>query len=77
MPDKWKEMSKNEYRRAIDAIGLSQMKAATFLGLSPRTSQSYALGETKVTKSVALLLRTMVQLKLEPADVEKMPVIPK
>jgi len=73
----WKDMSKNEYRRALDALDMSQMGAAVFLGVAPRTSQSYALGETKVTKSIALLLRTMVHLKLEPADVEKMPVIPK
>jgi hypothetical protein len=68
-------MSSDEYRQALDKLGLSQTAAAPFLGVSPRTSQSFALGEATVHRSIALLLRTMVKLKLTIEDIEKMPKI--
>lgn len=63
-------MTANQYRKAIEALGLSQHRAAEFLGVSPRTSQGYALGEYPVPQSIAKLLRLMLKLKLRPEDVE-------
>jgi hypothetical protein len=58
-----------QYRAAIEKLGLSQQRAGLFLGVSPRTSQGYALGEYPVPESIAKLLRLMVQLGLSPDDV--------
>jgi transcriptional regulator with XRE-family HTH domain len=62
-------MTENQYRNCIDMLGLSQERAAQFLGISPRTSRSYALGEHKVPEPVAKLLRLMIRLQIKPEDV--------
>jgi hypothetical protein len=63
-------MTPNQYRKAIEALGLSQVRAGLFLGVSPRTSQGYALGEFPVPEAIAKLLRLMVRLNLNPDDVK-------
>ena len=63
-------MTSKQYRRAIENLGLSQQKAAHWLGVSPRTSQNYALGETRIPEPVAKLLRLMIKLNLKPEDIE-------
>ncbi len=35
-------MTANEYRAALEKLGLSQVGAAPLLGVSPRTAQTYA-----------------------------------
>lgn len=62
-------MTHNQYRAAIDRLGLSQVKAAKFLGISLRTSQNYANGEP-IPEPTAKLLRLMVRLDLKPEDVK-------
>jgi hypothetical protein len=63
-------MTANQYRAAIAAIGLSQRRAAPFLGISLRTSQGYAWGEHPIPEPTAKLLRLMVRLELTPEEVE-------
>jgi DNA-binding XRE family transcriptional regulator len=62
-------MTENQYRNAIDMLGLSQERAAQFLGISPRTSRSYALGERRIPEPVAKLLRLMIRMQIKPEDV--------
>jgi hypothetical protein len=62
-------MKAKEYRAALAALRLSQGAAAKFLGVDPRTSRRWALGEVPVPRPVALLLRVMVRHKLSPNDV--------
>lgn len=62
-------MTANQYRKAIEALDLSQARAGEFLGVSLRTSQGYALGEYPVPEAAAKLLRLMIKLKLSPDDV--------
>jgi hypothetical protein len=62
-------MTPNQYRAAIERLGLSQVRAGAFLGVAPRTSQGYALGEYPVPEAIAKLLRLMVRLQLKPDDV--------
>lgn len=62
-------MTPTQYRTAIKALGLSQERAGEWLGIAPRTSQGYALGEYPVPEPTAKLLRLCVRLKLEPEDV--------
>lgn len=63
-------MTPTQYRAAIKALGLSQERAGVWLGISPRTSQGYCLGEYPVPEPVAKLLRLMIRLKLNPEDVQ-------
>jgi hypothetical protein len=62
-------MTKNQYRTAIAAIGLSQSGAALFLQIGIRTSHGYANG-APIPEGYAKLLRLMVRLKLKPEDVK-------
>lgn len=62
-------MTADQYRSAIEAIGLSQRSAAKFLGVTERTSRRWALGEMPPPIYVAKLLRLMIRLNLKPEDV--------
>jgi hypothetical protein len=62
-------MTPAQYRAAIKALGLSQERAGDWLGIGKRTSQSYALGETRIPEPVAKLLRLTIELKLDPDDI--------
>jgi hypothetical protein len=64
-------MTPKQYRAAIDALGLSQVKAGKFLQVPTRTSQRWALGENRIPKAVGMLLRLMIAMKLSPDDVVK------
>lgn len=62
-------MTANQYRAAIERLGLSQRGAARFLGIPERQSRRYALDEAEIPEAVGKLLRLMVRLKLKPDDV--------
>jgi hypothetical protein len=59
-------MSPERYAQVIAKLGLSQVKAAEFLGFDPRTSRRWISGELVVPKTVAMLLELMVKLKVTP-----------
>lgn len=61
-------MNSSQYRAALQSLGLTQAKAAAFLGLSIRASHGYANGDA-IPEPTAKLLRLMVRLKLSPEDV--------
>jgi hypothetical protein len=63
------DMTPKQYKDAIKTLGLSQQRAGEWLGVAPRTSQGYALGEYPVPEPIAKLLRLMVKLGLKPDDV--------
>lgn len=56
-------MTRDEYRAALKALRLTQEGAAPVLGISPRMSQSYAIGEWPVPEPVAKLLNLMLKGK--------------
>ena len=62
-------MSGKEYSAAIAKLGLSQVKAAKWLGIGIRTSHGYANGEL-IPEYIAKLLRLCVKMKLDPEDVK-------
>lgn len=72
-------MMAEEYRAAIEALSLTQGEAGEFLGVNPRTSRRWALGETPVEPAAAKLLRLMVNSNISPAqvDAEQMAIIRK
>jgi len=55
-------MTRDEYLAAIATLGYSQEGFARLVGSSPRTGQKWALGETRIPGSVALLLRLLLLL---------------
>lgn len=60
-------MSPNQYRTAIEQLGLSQERAGLWLGVSERTGQNYA---TKgPPEPVAKLIRLVLRLGLNPDEV--------
>jgi DNA-binding transcriptional regulator YiaG len=65
-------MKKTEYKRAIDAIGLSQVGASTFLEVSRKTSPRWARGESPIPGAVAKLLRIMVHRRITPDEVNEL-----
>jgi transcriptional regulator with XRE-family HTH domain len=62
-------MTPTQYRTAIERLGLSQVRAAAFLGISDRQSRRFALGEASIPPCIDKLLRLMVRLNLKPEDV--------
>jgi DNA-binding transcriptional regulator YiaG len=72
MTKKPKKMTKTAYRTAIDAIGLSQVKASTFFGVTRKTSPRWARGESPIPGAVAKLLRVMIAHKISPEEVDKL-----
>lgn len=65
-------MNDNQYRAAIEKVGLSQRGAGRFFDVDERTSRRWALGEVQIPAAVAKLLRLMVRLKLSPKEVDEL-----
>jgi hypothetical protein len=62
-------MTPLEYKIAIKALGLTQVKAGKWLGIGARTSQGYALGESSIPEPIAKLLRLCVERDIHPDEV--------
>ena len=62
-------MTANQYRKALEALKLSQARAGQLFGVSLRTSQGYALDEYPVPQAVAILLRLLVNKKINLEDI--------
>lgn len=62
-------MTSKQYRTAIAKLGLTQAQAAEMLGVSIRTSSSYANGKA-IPVATAKLLTVMLKLRLTPDDVK-------
>ena len=66
----YEEMTTDEYRAALDTLGLSIVGSAEPLGLSRRQSQRYANGATPVADPVAKLLRLAIRTGLSANDLQ-------
>ena len=53
-------MTADEYRNAIDHLGLSQIAAARLLGVDERTSRRWANGERDVPPPAQRFLRYLI-----------------
>lgn len=60
-------MTAGEYRAILAALELTQTGAARLLGINPRTSRRWALGEQDITETAARFLRLLVAAKITPA----------
>jgi hypothetical protein len=62
-------MTSTQYRKVIEALGLTQESAAEFLVVSLRTSHGYANG-APIPGVTAKLLRHMIKHGFKPEDVK-------
>lgn len=65
-------MTNDEFRAAIEHLGLSQVRAAHLFGVDPRTSRRWALGELPVPKPVSLCLRLMLRHGIVVEEIDEM-----
>ena len=64
----YQAMTAEEYRAALDKLGLSIVSSAEHLGVSHRQSQRYANGSSPVADPVAKLLRLAIRIGLTAND---------
>lgn len=63
-------MTANQFRTALDRLGLSQLGAARVFNANDRTVRRWAIGERSVPSGVAIVLRLLLAKKITIADVE-------
>lgn len=59
----WADMTTEEFRAALAALGLSQVEAAEALEVDARTVRRWALGERAIPGPVRVALRCMTELR--------------
>jgi DNA-binding transcriptional regulator YiaG len=59
-----------QFKAAIEALGLSQGRAARLCGFHARTAKRWAGGQRKVPEPVSILLRLMQAGKISIEDIE-------
>lgn len=64
-------MTKDEYREAIERLGLSQIAAAKLLGVDDRTSRRWATGERDVPGPAVRFLRYLMATRKSGAQALK------
>lgn len=62
-------MQARDLKHTIEALGLSQLALASFVGVNGRTVRYWISGDRRVPEAVSKLLRLMLALKLSPSDV--------
>ena len=63
-------MTTEDYRAALDKLGLSIVGSAEYLGLSRRQSRRYANGTSPVADPVAKLLHLTIRIGLTANDLK-------
>ena len=58
-------MTADEYRAALDKLGINQQAAGRFFEVGSRTARRWALGEARVPNPVAMILQLMLKKKLK------------
>jgi len=63
-------MNAQQYRKALERLGLTQVAAGQLLDVGPRTSRRYALDEAKIPMPVTILLRLLLKKRIRLEDIE-------
>jgi hypothetical protein len=64
-------MTAEEYKKAINKLRLSQVRAGEFFGFSDRQGQRMANGEAELLPAVIHLIRLMLKYKIKPTQLDK------
>jgi hypothetical protein len=59
------QMTTEEYRAALEKLGINQQAAGRLFVVGARTSRRWALGEARIPMPVAILLRLMLKKKIK------------
>jgi DNA-binding transcriptional regulator YiaG len=59
-------LTEQQYRDALDALGLSQPGAARFLDVNERTSRRWAEGDLEPPGSIAVIFALMIHFGVTP-----------
>ena len=63
-------MTGDQYQKAIDHLGMTQVGSARFLGVDESTPRRWISGKRRpIPRPVAMLLRVMIHHKLDPLHV--------
>jgi predicted DNA-binding protein (UPF0251 family) len=65
------KMSKLEYQRVLDHLGINTEEAAPVIGVSRRQSCRYASGDSRIADAVAKLLRVAIAHRLTAPDIQR------
>ena len=65
-------MNAKGYRKALDTLELTQVRASALLGVEPRTSRRWLSGVAPVPKAVALVLLFMIKHNLTADDMDRL-----
>jgi DNA-binding transcriptional regulator YdaS (Cro superfamily) len=68
-----RSMTPEQYAIAIHLLGLSQLAAGRWLGVSPRTSRRYITGHAEIPAAQALLLRAAIRYRVKPVVPRRRP----
>jgi hypothetical protein len=58
-------MTADEYRAALDKLGINQQAAGRVFEVGSRTARRWALGEARIPAAIAMLLQLMVKKRLK------------
>ena len=58
-------MTADEYRAALDKLGINQQAAGRLFGVGARTARRWALDEARIPGPVSMLLQLMLKKKLK------------
>jgi DNA-binding transcriptional regulator YiaG len=64
-------MTAQKFRDTIAKLGLSQVKAAHVLGITPRSARRWAMGAVKIPAPASKLLHLMKDGKVTEKEVRK------
>jgi hypothetical protein len=64
-------MTANEYRTALDRLGLTQTGAASLFRADERTSRRWARGERSVQGGVQILIELLLDRTISVRDLER------
>ncbi len=65
------KMTGDEYRNALEELGMSQLFAAELFDVDPRTSRRWALGERRIQPAVVQLLNLLLTKKIAKGAIWK------
>jgi len=61
-----RSMTPRQYAHTLELLGLSQLAAGRYLGVSGRTSRRYCTGDAAIPPAHALLLRALLHHRERP-----------
>jgi hypothetical protein len=62
-------MTGEDYRKAIEHLGMTKVGSARFFGINDKTPHNWITGRNPIPAAVSMLLRVMLHYKLSPHDI--------